>query len=257
MKISIVIIATNIYFLLGMRFVKKFAYHYKGNYDIDFHIYSDRDPSEYLPGNIKFYYHHQTHAHWHEGTNSKFSNILNLNQYSTDYIYYFDADTDISHQFTESWFLGDIVGGEHYGNRSWLSNCKGLDRNPIGQSYVPLDSNLPCTYYYGAFFGGKKQRVIDFCSQLRHWQSIDQSIGYEPPVNDESYINKYFHLNPPSYTVPSDKFAFITSCKGGLDNHARFTNTDITNYLNDLKNYKDYLIGINHQIITKLAYIGL
>lgn len=256
MKISIVVVATNMYFLLGIRFIKKFIYHYAGDADIIFHIYTDRDPKVYLPKHIEYYYHHQTHALWQDGTNSKFQNIIDLTNYETDYIYYFDADTDINHSFTEIWMLGDLVGGEHYGNRSWLSGCKGLDRNPIGQSYVPIDDPLPCTYYYGAFFGGKKSSVLSFCTTLRQWQKIDQSIGYEPPVNDESYINKYFHLQPPSLTVPCDKFAFVISCKGGLENLCRFTNTDISIFLDDLKTHRDYVIGINNKQIYPLEYMA-
>ena len=32
---------------------------------------------------------------------------------------------------------------------------------------------------------------------LLQWQLEDKKINYEPGVNDESYINAYFHYNPP------------------------------------------------------------
>ena len=125
-------------------------------------------------------------------------------------------------------FLGDLVGGEHYGNRGWLANGAGFDKNPASKAYVPANTVLPCTYHYGAFFGGKKDRVIEFCKTLREWQLEDKKIPYEPGVNDESYINAYFHFNPPM-TVPCEKFAFEISHKGGIG-ETRDTNLDI-NYL--------------------------
>jgi hypothetical protein len=43
-KIGIVILATNAYFVLGVRFIKKFMHHYKGNSDVKFYFFSDEDP---------------------------------------------------------------------------------------------------------------------------------------------------------------------------------------------------------------------
>jgi len=243
MKIIIVVIATNSYFPLGIRFIKKFNHWYRGSADIEFHLFSDRDPGPCLPEYIQYVWHTQTHHSWEAGTNSKFLNILSLESHNSDYIYYFDADTNVTAEFTEEWFIGDLVGGEHFGNRSYLRNCVGLDRNPQGQSYVPIDSPLPCYYYYGAFFGGVKHRVLQFCQQLREWQAIDQSRGYEPPVNDESYINKYFHYNPPTKMVESQNFVFAVSCKGGLDN-TRNTAKDIGNLYSDLIAMRNQVIEI-------------
>ena len=38
-KIGIVIIATNSYFVLGIRFIKKFMHHYKGSQKITFYFF--------------------------------------------------------------------------------------------------------------------------------------------------------------------------------------------------------------------------
>ena len=218
-KIGVVILATNAYFILGLRFIKRFNHFYKGKSKIKFYLFSDRDPKSYLPDNIDINFYHDEHSNWVDGTNSKFKNILSISNdlnKQVDYVYYFDADTNINSNFTEDWFLGDMVGGEHYGNRNFLSNGKGFDRNPISKAYVPEHSHRPYTYYYGAFFGGKTEYVLNFCNILRNNQLADKEIGYEPGVNDESYINHYFHFNPPTYTVPCDKFQFNISDKGGI-----------------------------------------
>ena len=136
-----------------------------------------------------------------------------------------------------------MVGGEHYGNRDWLKNGAGFDRYPMSKAYVPLDSELPYTYHYGAFFGGKTNLLMDFCSTLIHYQIEDKKIGYEPGVNDESYINKYFHFNPPTYTVPSDKFAFAISDKGGIG-ETRDPALQIDFYKEEILKNKELLFNI-------------
>jgi hypothetical protein len=249
-NIGIVIIATNAYFVLGIRFIKKFIHHYKGNKHITFHFFSDTDPKLYLQEEIDVRFYSEFHSNWVEGTNSKFKNIITLENSNSDYLYYFDADTNISKDFTEEWFLGDLVGGEHYGNKDWLKDGAGFDRNPQSKAYVPLDSNLPYTYHYGAFFGGKKDRVIEFCKTLREWQLEDKKIPYEPGVNDESYINTYFHFNPP-YTVPCKNFMFDISDKGGLG-ETRDTSLNIDHYKKTLLKNKDTLFNIQNNTIVWL-----
>jgi hypothetical protein len=248
-NIGIVILATNAYFVLGIRFIKKFMYHYKGDKQITFYFFSDTNPKPYLPNNIDVEYYYEQHDNWVEGTNSKFKDIISLSNCKSDYLFYFDADTNISKSFTEEWFLGDLVGGEHYGNRGWLKDGAGFDRNPASKAYVPEDSTLPYTYHYGAFFGGKKDRAIDFCTTLREWQIEDKKIPYEPGCNDESYINTYFHFKPPTLTVPCDKFMFDISDKGGLG-ETRYTDLDISEHKNKILEYKDRLFNIqNNEII--------
>jgi len=240
-KIGIVLIATNAYFLLGIRFIKKFIHHYKGNLNIEFYFFSDTDPKPYLPSEINVKFYQEMHSNWVDGTNSKFKNIILLEEIDCDYLYYFDADTNVSKDFTENWFLGDLVGGEHYGNRSFLSGGKGFDRFKDSKAYVPEDSPLPYTYHYGAFFGGKKDVVINFCKTLRDWQIEDKKIPYEPGVNDESYINAYFHFNPP-HTVKCENFMFDISDKGGLG--------ETRNPLLDIENHKKVLLENKNQIFN-------
>lgn len=231
MKIGIVILATNAYFILGIRFIKRFLHYYRGTNTITFYFFSDDNPIPYLSNDINCQYYHQQHSSWVAATNSKFQNIINIQNdlKNVDYIYYFDADTNINAPFTEEWFLGTMVGGEHYGNRTFLKNGVGFDKNPKSKAYVPENTVLPRTYYYGAFFGGSTDRVIEFCNILRNNQLEDKKIPYEPGVNDESYINQYFHFNPPSLTVPTENFKFLISDKGGIG-ETRNTSLNIENY---------------------------
>ena len=158
-NIGIVILATNAYFVLGVHFIKKFLHHYKGGAKITFYFFSDTDPKDYLPDNVDVKYTHQVHDSWVNGTNSKFSNILSLENCDSDYLIYFDADTSVSKDFTEDWFIGDTVGLEHFGNNGWMKEVKGYDRNPASKAYVPHDTPLFQMYYHGCLFGGEKNKI--------------------------------------------------------------------------------------------------
>jgi len=243
MRIGIVIICTNSYFILGLRFIKKFMKHYKGENEIVFYLFTDTDPIPYAP-NLNIRYFHTVHKHWQDGTNSKFKNILDLKEESCDYLYYFDADTNIYKDFTE-WFLGDLVGGEHYNNR-WPDE-KPYERYPKSRAYIPRDTPLLQMYFYGAFFGGKKEHVLAFCQLNYEKQQDDKLIGFEPCWNDESYINHSFHYHPPTF-VPNDKFEFSVSDKGGIG-ETRNTSLDIESYKRTVLENPTKVFDIENKIV--------
>lgn len=249
MNIGIVILATNAYFVLGLRFIKKFLYHYKGKNEITFYFFSDTDPAPYLKGDEDVVFLKQTHGSWVEGTNSKFRNIISLERSKSNYLYYFDADTNVNKDFNDTWFLGDLVGGEHYGSKTYLKEGIGYDHNPKSKAYVPYNTSLPCTYYYGAFFGGKREKVIELCKVLHNNQLEDKKIPYEPVVNDESYINQYFHYNPPTLTVTSDKFEFGVSDKGGIG-ETRNMKLNTEEFKQKLRENSQKIFDIQHNKLT-------
>lgn len=217
-NIGIVILATNAYFVLGLRFIKKFTHHYRGDSNIKFHFFSDCDPHPYLSDSdsLLVEYHKTSHESWIEGVGSKFINIISLENTDNEYLFYFDADTNIQKDFIEDWFIGDLVGLEHFGNNGWMLENKGYERNPISKCYIPFDTGLFQMYYHSCLFGGKKSRLIEMCKKLLADQTEDRKIHFEPGVNDESYVNHYFHYNPPTYSILVEDYQFTVSCKGGL-----------------------------------------
>jgi hypothetical protein len=245
-KIGIVVLATNAYFVLGIRFIKRFDFFYKGNQSIIFHFFSDRDPKDYLPSHIKYVWHKASNSSWQDGTNMKFSSILSLSNADLDYIFYFDADTSVEKNFTEEWFLGEYVGGQHYNDVNLKSNSqREFERNPQYAGYVPLDSPYKQMYFYGAFFGGSKEKILNVCTALQDMQRSDKLLNYEPLHNDETYINKLFHYYPPSKIVLAQEFQFAISHKGGLE--CGRMDLDISEYLNLLKVNKNRLIDIAYK----------
>ena len=250
MNIGIVVLATNAYFVLGIRFIKRFMNFYKGDKNITFYFFSDNNPKDYIPDDIDVEYFYASNSNWVDGTNLKFTSILSIkNKLKSDYLFYFDADTNVNTDFTEEWFVGDLVGGQHYADQDWMKNEKGFDRNPLSKAYVPLDTKLPQMYYYGAFFGGNSENMIKFCNIMLFYQLEDKKIPYEPGVNDESYINGYFHFNPPTKVVSCKDFAFAISDKGGIG-ETRYTDLDVNDIKNELLIHKNNSINIQNNKLT-------
>ena len=253
MKIGIVLIATNCYVILAVRFIKRFMHFYKGSANITFYIFTDEDPHIYLPDNISNVIYIETHHNtWVEGTDSKFSSILSIEDklINEDFVLYVDSDTNIDKEFTEEWFIGESVGGQHFDDQFGMRVIKAFERNPRSKAYVPYDTMLPQVYQYGAFFSFSTKKMIEFCKLMRSYQLADKEWGYEPGVNDESYINREFHFNPPEKIVLCKDFKFLISDKGGLPDTRRM-DIDIRQYKKDLLKYKDSLIDIQNGIIIK------
>ena len=262
-KIAIVLVATNSYFLLGLRFLKQWFHFYDSPKDCIFYFCSDVNVLEYIPKNFhnKTIWINTTHSSWEDATNSKFTNIINLKDTfekdKCEYVFYFDADTTINKSFDHSWFLkGDLVGGEHYNNSD--KGEKPYERNPKSKAYIPKNTELEQIYYYGAFFGGKIDNVIKFCEQLIIYQKEDTLINIEPIWNDESYINKYFHFNKPSVVLNKD-FQFNISDKNGMSGDYKDTKNNWNDkYLKTLQkdkkciffNFKDDMYECKHELIS-------
>ena len=164
---------------------------------------------------------------------------------------HFDADTNISKEFTEEWFLGDSVAGQHYGDQShMLTEGRPFERHPRSKAYIPYNTSLPEVYTYGAFWGGTIEWVYIFCKTMLEWQLADRQWGYEPGVNDESFSNCYFHYNPPTKLVLTQDFAFDISDKGGIG-ETRDMNLDVSKIKEDLLLYKNDNINIQNGKVTK------
>jgi len=249
-NIGIVLLATNAYFVLGVRFIKRFMHFYKGNDHITFYFFSNINPKDYLPDDIDVEYFFASNENWVDGTNLKFVSALSIgDKLKSDYLFYFDADTNVDNNFTEEWFIGDLVGGQHYGDQDWMKENKAFDRNPLSKAYVPVDTELHQMYFYGAFFGGTSENMINFCKTMRYYQLEDKKIPYEPGVNDESYINREFHFNPPTKIVLCTKFAFAISDKGGIG-ETRYPHLNIEELKRDLLENKNNFLNIqNNKVI--------
>lgn len=246
--IGIKVLATNGYFLLGCRFINRFHHLYEGDQEIVFYFFGDKPPYEHTPVGANIKYYHIENSDWVQAVNTKYSNVLKIED-DLDYLYFFDADTNISKKFTEDWFIGDLVGGVHWAHINTPKDELPFDRNKLSSCYIPKDSTLDHTYFYGAFWGGKKELVRDYCRAMVIAQGRNKLINHEPPVNDDSYTNHYFHYNPPTKKVMPKDFVFDISCKGGL-HIERNPKASFPKHEYIFKENKELLLNIQHNEVV-------
>lgn len=211
--ITVLILATNGYIGLGVRLVKKLRHHYKGSIPLHIVVATNHQLYKYIPEDYAELY-YCSHSNWVESTNSKY--IIAKNIDAGDYLFYLDADTNIVKDFTEADIIGTIVGGQHFGDLDWMKEDKAYDRNPESTAFVPKNTELLQMYYLGAFWGGRTGNIRNVIDVLLDWQEKNKQKGIEPPWNDESYLNKYFHYYPPTRVILFKDFPFMVSDKGGL-----------------------------------------
>ncbi len=269
-NLGIVIIASNAYFTLGIRFISRFFHLYRGKMNVKFYFFSNIDPKEYVPDEVKLEHIPVKHLNWLSATNSKFTNILSLQDEREDYLYYVDADTSINAPFVEDWFIGDLVALEHFNNANF-SEPKDYpyDRNPRSSCYIPLDSTRNSIYYHASFFGGKKEEMIKLSNILIESQIKNEKIQHIPIWHDESHLNHRFHYNPPEKVINCSDFRFIFSCKAGL-NDTRNINYDLSEQKKVIKQNKnrffdivnedveiyDKIMKIHDKIMKRRLYFG-
>jgi len=249
-KIAIILIGTNGYFLLACRFVNRFNKFYKGQNNITFHMFTDKDPSNYLPDIKNFIYYKTFHKTWREAVNDKFNCIKKIKT-NEEYVYFFDADTNIQKEF-DDWFIGEHVVGKHFGYNESVSDEMPFDRHKHSSCFIPMGTkNL--NYYYGAFWGGKKNLVFNYCSEIKKLQEINKTINHEPVWNDESYTNYYFNfILKPNKIIETKDFQFVTSCKGGMHKIRINVDVDLTTQEKIFRENKDKVLNIlNNSVIIE------
>lgn len=201
-----VCLATNKYFDLGVRLRDGLRTHYRG--DHRFHMFTDR-PGEGI---------YRSHPNWVAAVNDKFPCVASLDLHPDEFVVFLDADTRVYKDVSDEDFHGELVGWQHFGDQTWMRQTKGFDRNVKSSCYVPFNTPHPQMWYMGCIWGGRFGRVKNMLRELVAAQAANRAIGHEPGVNDESYLNWYFHYNPPTRVCrwPAG-YPFVVSDKGGAE----------------------------------------
>lgn len=118
-----------------------------------------------------------------------------------DYIFYFNANSEILPINDYSWFDKDKLNlAYHKDYFSYNQNsCIFLEPymdNPNSTSYMGTSDY---TYVQGAFFGGPYTEVYKMCEQVNEMITIDLNNNIIPRYHDETYLNKYNYLHNNSY----------------------------------------------------------
>jgi hypothetical protein len=125
-----------------------------------------------------------------------------------DYIYFFNANTSIYSEVGEEVLPDEsnLVGVEHPCFTHRLNNIFTYDRNPASKAYI--EEGKGTIYYQACFWGGTTKAFMELSKAITEWANEDLVNKVEPIWLDESYLNKYFLLNPPKTLPPT--FAWPT-----------------------------------------------
>jgi hypothetical protein len=240
-SIGIIILATNKYFALGLRLMHRIKHFYKGSSNIYFHFFSDKDPHEYI-GLKNIVYHKVPSASWYETVLFKFNVIKEVAENENyDYFVYVDADSNLYNDFKDEDFVSKSFILKHF-----LTGVKNhYEQNELSSAYIN-PSEYPEFYYHSCYFGGSKKNILELTKTSIDLSEQDAKKGITAYAEDESYINKYFSINPPEkiFDFENSSFPFIGD-KGILANdwgkhiEVLFTEKEYQDMLAKIKTLRD------------------
>jgi hypothetical protein len=132
----------------------------------------------------------------------QYSYELNGELSQFDFVYFFNANMSIYDEIDED-ILPDksgLVGVEHSGFLHRNNLYFTYDRNPKSKAYIEIGKGE--LYYQACLWGGTSNSFISLSKTIMDWTNEDMNNKIEPIWLDESYLNKYFLLNPPKTLSP-------------------------------------------------------
>lgn len=208
LNIGVIVIATNKYRQLAKPLLKSIQSKFLIDHNVKIFLFTD-DPNDFddslSVNKIKI-----NHEIWPYITLKRYNlfnnNITLFN--NIDYIYYIDADMEII-DFIGDEIIDNLVCASHPYFYNMGKKFYTYERNPISEAYIPDGEGTE--YYHGTFLGGNKTEFFKMSFIIDSMVQSDlNNNGYIPVWWDESFLNKYLYLNPPtkllspSYAVPNN-----------------------------------------------------
>jgi len=216
-KYAIVMIATNNYFPLGIRFISRLKHFCNDLSNVDIHIAIDEDKSLDFFNDLSIFCHKQNTGDWDSGTLLKFDICKKIaEEYDYEYIVCIDADTNIYHNFNIDDIFATSFILKHINNLGVEGNSHHYESNINSIAYVSPEEYQDI-YYQACYFGGTKQNMLDMVNFGIKLKNIDIENGVLATWADEGYLQKYFIKNPPDKIFdPHDKndFPFFVGDRG-------------------------------------------
>lgn len=195
MNIAFLLIATNKYVSFLQQFINSADTHAFQNHEITYCIFTDNQIAIESKNKINFF--NINREKWPAPTLKRYDYFINQknNLSNYDYLYYSDVDMKFVDSVGDE-VLSSLVATVHPG--FYLNNNIQFtyDRNPNCMAYVPFGVGV--NYFAGGFNGGKSEYFLNMAETISQWRQEDESKNIIPIWHDESYMNKYFILNPPS-----------------------------------------------------------
>lgn len=112
------------------------------------------------------------------------------------YVFYIDADMYAVAPIDDR-ILQPVVGVLH---PSYYATAGTPERNEYSAAYMAEAD--PSLYFHATFWGGLWSNTLRIATECSKWVERDRQTGNLATWHDESYLNKYFHLFPPSIILP-------------------------------------------------------
>ena len=194
-SVTLNLIATNNYTVFLDPIIRSAKEFFATDCDLKFIVYTDH---EYITTDEKITKIEIENEPWPLPTLKRFHYFLMAKNIieKSDFSFYVDVDSlflrkiNISEIFKDS---NGLVGTLHPG---FIGNSGTPERNPNSKAYIPESSgNL---YFCGGFFGGNSESFIRMSADISNSIDEDMANNIIAIWHDESHLNKYFLLNPPS-----------------------------------------------------------
>eukprot|EP00026_Physarum_polycephalum_P001802 Phypoly_transcript_01805.p1 GENE.Phypoly_transcript_01805~~Phypoly_transcript_01805.p1 ORF type:complete len:826 (+),score=108.69 Phypoly_transcript_01805:123-2480(+) len=199
-KIAVLVMATGKYLVYVRELVESGRRYFLQHHEVTFYVFTD---GKFIAPDVVVI--PQEQLGWPYDTMNRLKIYYeNRNAYaSADFVYTCDSDA----LFVGP--IGDEILSEMVGTyTSWFfqrpRTTYTYDANPMSTAYI---SNWEGTgYFAGGFFGGYNAEFVQLCKEVA--SNIDRDLAMDPPYialwHDESHLNKYFLLHPPTKRLTPD-----------------------------------------------------
>lgn len=195
-KVAFLMIATNKYIKFANATIESADTYFLPNCDVTYCIFTNhKSPSiktkkQYSLLNI-------IHEPWPAPTLKRYDYFTDYADYLKmfDFMFYCDADMKFVDVVGDE-ILSEVTGTIHPGFWHRPNHIFSYDRNPNCKAYIPYGEG---NYYYaGGFNGGSKTGFLKMAETISNWRKEDEKNNIIPVWHDESYLNKYLYINPPT-----------------------------------------------------------
>ena len=142
---------------------------------------------------------YQKNSGFPETTLKRYHTFLGLRdvlEHDFSYLFYIDIDAIFVRPVGEEIFSGGITATLHH-NKNWRAL---LEDNPRSTAYTESVQN----YYCGGFNGGTSSAYLEMAGAIAAAVDEDEDRGIIAKWHDESHLNKYLAIHPPTKILTSD-----------------------------------------------------
>lgn len=194
-NVGLILIATNKYKKYVQPLISSADKYFLKDCNVTYYLFSDEE-QEYVSDRsvIKINIEHKPFPY---ASMDRFKHFTNNKKVfdNEEYLYYVDVDC-LFVDAVDSSILSDLVGVQHCG---YYGKQGTVEDNP--KSCLYLKPNKYKHYFGGGFNGGSKDKFLELSKTCYDNIEKDLSNGIMPRFHDETSINFYFALNPPTLVL--------------------------------------------------------